>query len=44
LLVLPALGYERLSIRVALRFALPLIGVLGTAVALHNDVFDAFHT
>ncbi|MET0628622.1 MAG: hypothetical protein ABW033_09215, partial [Acidimicrobiia bacterium] len=41
---LAALGYERLRIPVMLRFALPLIGVIGILVALHNDVFDAFRT
>lgn len=38
---LAAAGLERLGVPVLLRFALPVLGMLGTFVALQRDVIDA---
>ncbi len=40
--ILISVGYERLHARLPLRFMLPAVGLVGTAVAIKMDVFDAF--
>jgi hypothetical protein len=37
-----ALGVERLRIPTWSRFGLPTIGIIGTVVALRNDVFTLY--
>jgi hypothetical protein len=40
---LAAIGYERLRWPVVARFALPILGLVGTVVAIRVDVIGVFH-
>jgi 4-amino-4-deoxy-L-arabinose transferase-like glycosyltransferase len=40
---LAAVGLERLRVPVVLRFALPLLGILGSVYAIYHDVWQPFH-
>jgi hypothetical protein len=39
---LAAIGLERMSVPVALRFAGPMLGTAGTVIAIRRDVVDLF--